>query len=202
MAALKAQVHPHFLFNTLHSISALMEDDAPAARRTIARLSHILRASLEEPSGELVTLEDEIELARLYLEIEEIRFGDRLRLEFNVEPPAAEAGVPHLLLQPLVENAVRHGISKSSQASLVRVAARCEGETLLIHIDDDGPGPHGVQSPQSSGTGIGLANARQRLWELYGDSGRIDLQERPGGGARCVVRLPFRRLDESSGAQA
>lgn len=193
LATLKSQIHPHFLFNTLHSISALMEDDVAAARTTIARLSDVLRVSLDEPPGDEVPLEDEIHLARLYLEIEHVRFSDRLDVQFEIDPESREARVPHLLLQPLVENAVTHGIGGRSDASLVRVASRIEGEQLILEIDDDGPG-------LSDGTmkdGIGLGNTRARLEQLYSKAASVDLAPRPGGGARCTVRLPFRPSTET-----
>lgn len=197
MAALRAQIHPHFLFNTLNSISALMEDDVAAARRVMAQLASMLRTSLSEPPGEKVSLEEEVELARLYLAIEQIRFRDRLEIDIQLDEEAAQAAVPHLLLQPLVENAVRHGISRRSDAREIQLVAERDRETLRIRIEDDGPGPDALRTRRSPGqtSGIGLKNSRARLHQLYGEQGKIELLPRQGGGCRCLVTLPFTRFE-------
>ncbi|MEM9598929.1 MAG: histidine kinase [Acidobacteriota bacterium] len=199
MTALKAQIHPHFLFNTLHSVSTLMDHDVPGARRMIARLSDLLRSSLAEPPGEEVTLEEELELIRLYLDIEEVRFGDRLVVAFEIAPETRRAVVPHLSLQPLVENAVLHGIGKRSDAGRIRVSAGRHDDDLVIEVQDDGPGPgrvgcdnRGSEGSPGSGGGLGLTNTRARLAGLYGDAAGVELAEAPGGGCRATVRLPLR----------
>ena len=195
LMALKSQVHPHFLFNTLHSVSTLMADDVDAARKVIARLSDFLRVTLEEPPGDEVPLEDELNLVRLYLEIEHVRFADRMEVEFDIEPASRQVAVPHLLLQPLVENAVVHGLGGRSDASLVRVTSRLKGASLLVDIEDDGPGPGGAPDRQHGG--IGLRNTRARVEQLYGKRGSIELVSRPEGGSRCTVRLPVKHLANS-----
>ncbi|MEO1084936.1 MAG: histidine kinase, partial [Acidobacteriota bacterium] len=203
LSALKAQLQPHFLFNTLHSISTLVEDDVPAARRMIAGLADLLRTSLAEPAGELVPLEEEVEIARTYLGIEAIRFADRFQVHFDLDDDALKAGVPHLILQPLVENAVRHGISNLSSDAEIRLRARRSGETVEISVEDNGPGPGPGHSPSArridpvSGSarqvgGLGLQNVRERLKAFYGPQTRFDLAERPGGGCLCRLTVPFK----------
>ena len=190
LTALKAQIHPHFLFNTLNSVSTLMEDDVDGARRTIARLSQLLRASLTEPPGELVSLKDEMDLVRLYLGIEQVRFADRLEVSYEIADSSQQLAVPHLLLQPLVENAIRHGIGKRSDAGRVRIASILEGEVLVLEIEDDGPGPATTTTP-----GIGLANSRARLDHLYGSAASLELLDR-APGCLCRVRMPARPAPE------
>ena len=201
LESLKAQVHPHFLFNTLNTISTLMDEDVQAARRMISHLSELLRASLRSHAAQEVTLGEELELVGLYLEIEKVRFEDRLHLHFEIEDETRDALVPHLMLQPLVENAILHGISRDSTAGELRLEARRLGGLLRLRIHDDGPGPPDVVPPEggkrnspgdpSSGEGIGLANARARLDELYGRYGRLELRRRQPRGTTVVVELLF-----------
>lgn len=193
LESLKAQVHPHFLFNTLNTISTLMDEDVQVARRMIAHLSELLRASLRGSAGQEVTLGEELDLVSLYLEIEKARFEDRLRPRFEIADEARAALVPHLLLQPLVENAIRHGISRDSTAGELSIEARRIGAMLRLRIHDDGPGPGepGAPGPGSSGEGIGLANVRARLDELYGRSARLELRRRRPRGTTVEVEMPF-----------
>lgn len=172
LAALKMQIHPHFLFNTLNSIAALLHKDVEAADRMLARLSDFLRLTLKSSETTVVTLAQELEFLKTYLEIEKIRFQDRLVIEMKIAPEALAAQVPNLILQPLVENAVRHGVSKQIAVGRLRVNAQREADRLLIQIEDNGPGLHsgnGNSERKSDGGGVGLANTRARLEQFYGD---------------------------------
>jgi two-component system, LytTR family, sensor kinase len=187
--ALVGQLQPHFLFNTLHTISAFVLEDPKQANRMIARLSELLRQSFNRERGPLVTLEEELELLDHYVAIQEARFGDRLRVTFRVDPRAASAVVPTLLLQPLVENAIRHGVVPNGKVAEISIAAVREGERLHLEVRDNGPGLNG----SASGGGLGLANTRARLQELYGPSHRFELTNAPppGGGALAVIDIPY-----------
>jgi sensor histidine kinase YesM len=188
LEALKAQVHPHFLFNTLHAISSLMDEDVPAARRMVSRLSTLLRESLSSSGRQEVSLGEELELVKLYLDIEQQRFEDRLRVSYRVEPELEEALVPHLLLQPLAENAIRHGIARESRAGQLEVGAESVDGRLRLTVTDDGPGLNG--RPPSEG--IGLGTTRTRLHELYGDEATLELENVEPRGCRALVELPIR----------
>src|SRR6267143_3691967 len=176
--ALVGQLQPHFLFNTLHTISAFVLEDAKQANRMITRLSELLRQSFNRERGPLVTLEEELELLDHYVAIQEARFGDRLRVTFRVDPAAASAVVPTFLLQPLVENAIRHGVVPNGNVAEISIAAVREGERLHLEVRDNGPGLNGG----ASGGGLGLANTRARLQELYGPSHRFELTNVPDPG--------------------
>jgi signal transduction histidine kinase len=189
LQALRYQLNPHFLFNTLNAVSTLIVERRNAdAERMVARLSDFLRLTLDCESDVEVPLADELDFARRYLEIEQIRFGDRLTVDEDVEPAALSARVPPLLLQPLVENAVQHGIMPREDGGTLRIEARRVGEHLLLRIADDGPGP---PAPVDASGGVGLSNTRARLQSLYGDNHRFALERADGGG--CVVRIeiPF-----------
>ncbi len=184
---LRMQLHPHFLFNTLHAISALMAQDTHAARRMITRLSDLLRLSLENDAAHEVTLEEEMEFLDKYLEIQKIRFGDRLTVRCDVDPSARTLLVPRLLLQPLAENAITHGLSRLEGPGTLSVRARRENGRLILRVLDDGPGiPAGGPSRQ----GVGLGNTRERLEQLYGADQRLVLENRPEGGAEVRVEIP------------
>ena len=186
--ALVGQLQPHFLFNTLHTISAFVLEDPKQANRMITRLSELLRQSFNRERGPLVTLEEELELLDHYVAIQEARFGDRLRVTFRVDPRAASAAVPTLLLQPLVENAIRHGVVPSGNVAEISIAAVREGERLHLEVRDNGPGLNG----SSGGGGLGLANTRARLQELYGPGHRFELTNAPApGGALAVIDIPY-----------
>ncbi len=186
--ALVGQLQPHFLFNTLHTISAFVLEDPKQANRMITRLSELLRQSFNRERGPLVTLEEELELLDHYVAIQEARFGDRLRVTFRVDPRAASAVVPTLLLQPLVENAIRHGAVPNGAVAEVSIAAVREGDRLHLEVSDNGPGLNG----SSRGGGLGLANTRARLQELYGPSHRFELTNAPApGGALAVIDIPY-----------
>ena len=190
LSALKGQLQPHFLFNTLNSIMVLVrQEKGRQAEEMLARLSDLLRCVLEDVEAQEVTLRRELEFLRLYLSIEEVRFQDRLRVEIVAAPETLDAAVPHMGLQPLVENAVRHGIGRRSAAGRLRIdAARVNG-TLEIRVRDDGPGlaPEGASSQ-----GIGLVNTRARLQQLYGDAAGLTLENGPEGGAVATLTLPYR----------
>ena len=190
LQALRYQLNPHFLFNTLNAVSTLIvERENRDAERMVARLSDFLRLTLECEADVEVPLVDELDFARRYLDIEQIRFGDRLTVREDVETEALSARVPPLLLQPLVENAVRHGITPREDGGTLRLEARRAGERLLLRVTDDGPGP-----PPDADTrgGVGLANTRARLEALYGDDHRLSLGRVDGGGCEVRIELPFR----------
>jgi signal transduction histidine kinase len=190
LAALQAQLHPHFLFNALNTVSALVHEDPDAADRMIARLSDLLRHTLESAGTHEVTLREEVAFLAAYLEIEQARFEDRLRVEWAVAPDVLDAAVPHLVLQPLVENAIRHGVSPRPGPGMVWVQAARAGQSVRLTVRDDGVG---VRSATAGG-GVGLANTRARLVELYGDAHGLTVAPAPGGGTVVTVTLPFRPL--------
>src|SRR5258705_8007203 len=173
--ALVGQLQPHFLFNKLHTISAFVLEDPKQANRMITRLSELLRQSFNRERGPLVTLEEELELLDHYVAIQEARFGDRLRVTFRVDPRAASAVVPTLLLQPLVENAVRHGAAPNGGVAEVEIAATRAGDRLHLEVRDNGPGLAAGNGNGGAGWGVGLTNTPGRLSELYGATRRFDL---------------------------
>ena len=189
LEALRMQLNPHFLFNTLNAISVLaMKGEKQAVVRTLALLSDLLRVSLE--SGEqVVPLREEIALLQRYLEIEQIRFRDRLTVDIDIDPAAQDAEVPTLILQPLVENAIRHGISRKPGPGRVRIEARIWGGRLRLTVRDTGPG---ITAGTGTGSGIGLANTRARLEQLYGGDYEMGLTNVVSGGAQALLELPLR----------
>lgn len=190
LSALKGQLQPHFLFNTLNAIMVLVrQGNGPQAEEMLARLSDLLRSVLEDVEAQEVPLRRELESLQLYLSIEQVRFQDRLRVEIDVDPAVLDAAVPHLGLQPIVENAVRHGIGRRSAAGCIRISAAKVGESLRIEVQDDGPG----LTPGGDVTrGIGLANTRARLQQLYGAAAALTLENGPQGGALATLVLPYR----------
>ena len=187
--ALRAQLNPHFLFNTLNAIAVLaLRGDGGAVAQAIGRLSEILRASLDTRRGALVPLAEEIELVRAYVDIQTMRYGDRLSVTLAVAPGAADALVPTLVTQPLVENAVRHGVAARPGPGRVEISARREWDSLVIRVADDGPGFETVPVAE----GIGLSNTRERLERHYGAEAALVCANAPEGGAVVTLRLPFR----------
>lgn len=185
--ALTTQLQPHFLFNTLNSVSALVGDQPQEARRMIARLSSLLRATLDAGALDEMPLRRELELVTSYLAIEQMRFGDRLRVDWQISPGTEEALAPGLLLQPLVENAIRHGFAHREAPGHISISTARQGTELVLTVADNGDG-----LPPRSREGIGLGNSRRRLAGLYGDHAHLSLTAVPSGGVEVVIRLPFR----------
>jgi two-component system, LytTR family, sensor kinase len=191
LQALRMQLNPHFLFNAMNSIAMLVRKERNAeAVKMLAGLSALLRHVLEESGAHEVSLREELDFARRYLAIEEVRFQDRLQVRIDASDDTLDARVPNLLLQPLVENAVRHGIAKRVGAGLVEIIARRTGNVVAITIRDDGWGMNGARSDDDGG-GVGLANTRSRLERLYGSAGRFELRDHPDGGAIATVTIPY-----------
>jgi two-component system LytT family sensor kinase len=190
LSALKMQLHPHFLFNTLHSISALLHSDVEAADRMVARLGDFLRLTLDNSDNQEVTLEQELEFLRCYLDIELTRFQDRLTVDLEIAPSTLTAHVPNLILQPIVENAIRHGIAVKIEPGSIRISSERHGGRLRIQIRDDGPG-----FASNAEDGIGLANARARLARLYGQDHVLELSNGREGGAIVTLEMPFHARD-------
>ena len=187
--ALRAQLQPHFLFNTLNAISVLTVDDPARAKQMVLRLSELLRASMEGGGeGHEVPLAAELALLHAYLEIQRARFGDRLRVRLDIEPAVRDALVPTLVLQPLAENAIRHGLEGSENGGEISVTARRDGDALVIDVRDDG---RGLLLDANTRAGVGLANTKERLARLYGDRQSLILRPRPEGGALVELVLPY-----------
>ncbi len=184
--ALRLQLHPHFLFNTLNAISAYVPGEPERAQRMIARLGELLRRTLNGGNVAELTLAQEMELLSPYLEIQRIRFGERLTIDVEILDAAARGLIPTLLLQPLVENAVEHGVKRTTEAARVRLRATRAGDRLRIEISDNGPGPNGSKS------GVGLANTRARLAALYGSGQQFELRALESGGTLVTLDIPFR----------
>lgn len=185
--ALRMQLQPHFLFNTLHSIATLMHTDVESADRMVTRLGDLLRLSLERSGEQEVSLGQELAFLGAYLEIEHIRFKDRLRVTIEVPEALKEALLPTFILQPLVENALKHGFAKRSQGGTVAIRARAEGGSLRLEVEDDGDGP-----PSRHEEGVGLRSIRERLHLLYGGLARFTFDGLPGRGTLAAMTLPLR----------
>jgi two-component system LytT family sensor kinase len=186
--SLQMQLQPHFLFNTLNAIAALMREDVEAADVMIARLGDLLRVTLTTADVPELPLGRELELVDMYLDIQRARMGDRLRTHVEADPETLDVQVPPLLLQPLVENAVRHGAAARGGPASIELRARRDGDLVVIEIEDDGPGP-----PEGVILGHGLENTRMRLAATYGPSAGVDVTRRRSGGAIARVRLPYAR---------
>lgn len=187
---LKAQLQPHFLFNTLNSIAVLLRDDPERARTMLLRLSDMLRSVVDAGSEQFVPFSRELALVRQYLDIQQMRFEERLAVSLEISPDAEQELVPHFLIQPLVENAVQHGISTTEHGGLVRVRAARRDGALQIDVIDT-PNAPGERATKSAGTGVGMSNTRQRLAKLYGDAAVLTVTP-DGGGTRVTVRIPAR----------
>ena len=192
LQALKMQLHPHFLFNTLHSISALLSKDVEAARKMITRLGDFLRLTLENSGSQEVTLQQEMEFLSCYLEIERIRFQNRLVTRIDLGDQTLDAKVPNLILQPIVENAIRHGIAPRSTPGSIDISAKQLDGRLRIQVRDNGPGlPEHRTSQNQFKKGLGLANTETRLKQLYGADHLFDLSNDPAGGLIVTLEIPF-----------
>ena len=189
LQTLKSQLQPHFLFNTMHSISSLMLSDVQAADRMMTRLGDLLRMSLESAGTQIATLSRELEFVNCYLEIEKVRFAERLTVILEIAPETLDALVPHLILQPLVDNAVKHGTSKLLAGGEIRITASTQDGELQINIQDNGPG-HGKEG-KFPASGLGLRITRERLESLYGQDQSVELLSLPGGTVMRVC-IPFR----------
>ena len=190
LQTLQRQLQPHFLFNTLHAISALMHRDVEAADRMLARLSDLLRMTLDTVGRQQVTLKDEVDFLRKYLQIEQTRLGDRMTVHWEIDGETLDCLVPNLVLQPLVENAIKHGIARKTEGGILWIRSRREGQMLWMEVEDDGGGPT-ERGLQSLNTGIGLSNTRARLSHHYGANYRFEFHKRPGSFA-VVIALPWK----------
>ncbi|MGH9935095.1 MAG: sensor histidine kinase [Blastocatellia bacterium] len=191
-AALQARVNPHFLFNTLNTIVVLVRDnDRQAAVRIVEQLSEVLRTTLSSHRTNEVPLGEELGLVRLYVAIEEARFSDRLRPEFNIEDSLLSAAIPSFALQHLVENAIRHGIAKRPDAGRLIIAARRAGEMIELSVTDDGVG---INAELVNLRGHGIENTRERLHALYGEGASLDVAGTAGGGTIATLRAPYHEI--------
>ena len=208
--ALRMQLNPHFLFNTLHTVAALVRGRRhDEAVTMIAGLSDLLRRTLDGHAVQETSLADELTFVERYLDIQRVRFGDRLRVELRIDPATRDARVPTLLLQPLVENALRHGLAPRAAAGRLTIAATRDNGRLRVEVQDDGVGWRGASDARATepdlidveadalveaepAAGVGLSNTRSRLQHLYGDAARLDLADAPGGGACVRVEMPYR----------
>ncbi|MGH8026200.1 MAG: sensor histidine kinase [Pseudoxanthomonas sp.] len=199
LLALKSQLQPHFLFNTLHAIVTLLDEDKVSAEDMLLRLSDLLRAFLEDYDGQEISLRQELTLIELYLGIQRTRFKDRLTTQIYIAPDTLDCAVPSLILQPLVENAIRHGIGQRVGSDCIEIESRREGDTLCLDVRNRNStlaaGP-----ADSAGHGIGLSNTRLRLKEMYGDAAEVRLDMIWPEGVACRIRIPFRELEEADDA--
>ncbi|MFL6299394.1 MAG: sensor histidine kinase [Terriglobales bacterium] len=216
LAMLKLQLQPHFLFNTLNAISALMHQNVYSAQEMLSRLSDLLRVSLDNVAVQEVPLKSEIEFIRNYLHIEQVRFQDRLSVTMDIDPETLDAMVPNMLLQPLVENSIRHGIARSSGPGTIDIESTRLTGLVRITVRDNGPGLPTPLNGHTNGNGsrngrtkcgLGLANTRARLQQLYGDAHRLEISNAPGGGVLVTLDIPERywqgepeELEESKSA--
>jgi hypothetical protein len=197
LGALKAQLQPHFLFNTLNAIVVLVrQQKGQQAEETLSRFSDLLRAVLANMEAQEVTLARELEYLSLYLSIEQVRFSDRLRVEIHVDPDLLDAAVPHMGLQPIVENAIRHGIGRRATPGHIEIRAARVGDSLHVSVRDDGPGFRAAGA--GGGLGLGVTNTRARLKQLYGDASELRTEGAPGGGALVTMILPFHPIEDGA----
>jgi two-component system LytT family sensor kinase len=193
LQALQMQLHPHFLFNTLNAIYVLVREDAEAACRMLETLSNLLRLTLKKLDQTLVPLREELEFLKLYLAIEQMRFNDRLKIEFDIAPLLQNVLVPNFILQPLVENAIQHGITQTPGEGRLKVSAHRQNHRLVLQVKDNGPGMTG-KAECRNGLGIGLSNSRERLRQLFGEDQRVELENLAEGGLCATISFPFREI--------
>jgi len=192
------QLNPHFLFNSLNAITVLVRDqNTEAASRMLELLSDVLRLVLRAEGSHETRLSTELHFLERYLAIEQVRFSDRLRTRVEVDVAIRRAAVPQFILQPLVENAVRHGISRRTDAGLLEIMAQRDGDTLVLTVRDNGPG----LGPAAPASGVGLVNTRARLAALYGDRATLEIANAAGGGAVVTIRLPYHEAEDDAGEQ-
>ena len=196
LASLTAQLNPHFLFNAMNTIAVLVRDGDPAAVRVVEQLAELMRHTLDPGRGDLVSLAAELELVEGYLAIERARYSDRLRPVFDIDPALRAARVPSFALQHLVENAVHHGIARRTEAGLVEIRARREGDQLALAVRDDGPG---IEPTAEAPPGHGLANTRERLRVLFGDRASLVIERHADGGTVATLRVPLDAHAEPTG---
>ncbi len=195
LAALRAQINPHFLFNSLNSIAQLIHSDPDKAEACVQRLADIFRYILRRAEKEFVPLAEELEMVEAYLEIERARFGDRLVVETRVDPQSLHQHIPNLILQPLVENAIKHGLSRKLGGGRVRIAASVADGLLVLTVGDDGLGMPDATLAEVYDRGVGLRNLRDRLARLYGPEHLPEITSAPGNGTQVRLRLPVRPVD-------
>jgi signal transduction histidine kinase len=200
LQVLKMQLDPHFLFNTLHAVTALVHKSPDSAEVMLARLSEMLRMSLEASNTHEVPLRDELQMLEPYLEIQRIRFGNRLSVEVKIDSETANALVPNLILQPLVENAIRYGIEPQAGAGLIRIEAKREGKLIRIRIADNGPGLPATGG-DSIREGVGISNTKARLRHLYGSSGEFSISNALPRGAVIALGIPCRTAADQNHAE-
>src|SRR5206468_1157290 len=198
LAALRAQINPHFLFNSLNSIAQLIHTDPDKAEACVERLAEMFRYVLRRAEQEFVPLAEELEMAAAYLEIERARFGERLRVETRVDPSSLQQAIPNLTLQPLVENAVKHGLSLKMGTGTVRIEAEVGNGVLTLTVGDDGLGMPGPALERVYERGVGLRNLRDRLARIYGAGPQPELTSAPGTGTRVRLRLPIRPIEAAA----
>ena len=189
---LRMQLQPHFLFNTLNTVAELVHSDPDTADQMITRLGRLLRLSLDHAGHQVVPLRQEIDFLRMYAEIEQVRFQDRLQIVWNVAPDTVDAAVPTLLWHPVLENAIRHGVTPLAGRGLIVIAAERQGDELVLELRDNGRGLPNGRIPRE---GVGLRNIRERVEQLYGSKARFTLEPAPGGGTVATLRLPFTPCD-------
>jgi signal transduction histidine kinase len=187
LEALRSRLNPHFLFNALHTVGALVRQDAGVAESAVEKLGDILRQTLREDTGETVPFREEWELTKRYLEFEQLRYGERLAVSSDIDPRAFECRTPTFALQTLVENAVRHSIANRVEGGRVEISAHVEDRTLLLRVHDDGPGP---KAQSNGGTGYGLRALEERLAAVYGDAASLTIHADAATGCEVLLRLP------------
>jgi len=202
LTTLRGQLHPHFLFNSFNAVASLVRQKRnDAAVEIIAQLSALLRLAVDRTGLQELPLDEELDFIRRYLEIEQVRFGEKLRLDIAVDPATHAAAVPNLVLQPLVENAIKHGISRRTRPGTVRLAAWRQDGRLHLEVVDDGPDGSPIDAPSPPGSGgVGLSNTRVRLHKSYGSDFRLDMVPRPEGGMRVALDLPWRQFTHRESA--
>jgi two-component system sensor histidine kinase AlgZ len=197
LSALRYQLNPHFLFNSLNAVSTLvLKGDAPGATRMLSQIGSLLRASLDGPVGSEIPFSQELDFAQKYIAIEQTRLGDRLHVAFDIAPETFDASVPSMLLQPLLENAVRHGVGKLRQGGFIAIRAAVTNNRLHITVGNSGPRHILHLDKGENRSGIGLANTTERLKRVYGPTCRFELRWPEDGGCELTIQVPFKKMAE------